>query len=358
MSPSTWSGTPRNLISALEGLGAEVVPVAAGPTSPLAWKALRAASKLRRHDVAFNPAFRRWVGRRTEHLLRGAGVDAALHVCSTSTLPPAGGGLRHALYCDSTWRRMSAQMPRFRVSRTTARRVDERERAAYARFDHLFTISEMARDSLIDDYGLPADRVTVVGTGRGRIEPYHGEKDYSSGIVLFACKHAFDQKGGPLLLEGFRLAQRRLPGLSLVVVGPKELEARVAGVPGVRVTGFLPWEELQELFHTASLFAMPAPYEPWGLVYLEALACRTPLLGLNRNAMPELTGQGRFGFLVDEPTPQAVADGLVCALADPGRLEEMGRLGQEHCLATYSWERTAGAILSTLSRGATVEAVP
>jgi glycosyltransferase involved in cell wall biosynthesis len=93
---------------------------------------------------------------------------------------------------------------------------------------------------------------------------------------------------------------------------------------------------------------MPALHEPWGLVYLEALACRCAVLGLDRNALGEITGAGKYGFLVRHATPAAIADALVLAFSDTDKLRSMAAAGQEHCLSTYSWARTAALIRQRL----------
>jgi glycosyltransferase involved in cell wall biosynthesis len=116
----------------------------------------------------------------------------------------------------------------------------------------------------------------------------------------------------------------------------------------VTVTGFIPQEELQNLFNTAALFAMPALNEPWGLVYLEALACKTPILGLNRNSLPEITRKGQYGLLVDEPTPDCIADAILQAFSHPEKLREMGAMGQTYCLKTFSWDQVAMKIVSVM----------
>jgi len=141
---------------------------------------------------------------------------------------------------------------------------------------------------------------------------------------------------------------RRDQRLHLVVVAEEKYRAAVEAVPNATLKTDLPWEELECLFNSASLFAMPAEYEPWGLVYIEALACRTPILGLNRNALPEFTQNGKSGFLLNDVTPEALAECLLVALSDPDRLAQMGRIGQEHVLRQYTWKAVAERIISRL----------
>src|SRR6202011_3888702 len=144
---------------------------------------------------------------------------------------------------------------------------------------------------------------------------------YTRPHVLFTAKRAFSWKGGPLLVEAVRRAASRMPGLRLTIVGEPRHVREFDGMPHVTALGHVPRDHLQSLFERASLYAMPAVLEPWGLVYLEALSTKTPILGLRRHAIPELTADGRFGFLVDRPEPDAVAEALVDALSDAGRLQ-------------------------------------
>src|SRR3546814_12809912 len=83
--------------------------------------------------------------------------------------------------------------------------------------------------------------------------------------------------------------------------------------------------------------------DPWGQVYLEALTSRTPVLGLERNGLPEITENGRHGFMVQQADPVALADAILDAMSAPDRLVAMGHSGQRPVLDTYSWDKVARA---------------
>jgi glycosyltransferase involved in cell wall biosynthesis len=256
-------------------------------------------------------------------------------------------GIRHAIYLDSTFHLMSEQSLNC-YSKAVRQKYDRFERRALLAVDHIFTVSQHVRQDVLDYYGVPAERTTAVGTGRGKIHAVDGPKDYSDCMTLFVAKERFEEKGGSLLLAGFRLAVQSDPRLKLVVVAQEQYREVVESIPGAEFKTALPWHELEAIFNRASLFAMPARYEPWGLVYIEALACRTPIMGLNRNALPELARNGDAGFLLDVATPDAVAKCLLDAFSNTERLAEMGRAGQEHAQKSYSWDKTAASIYSAL----------
>lgn len=164
---------------------------------------------------------------------------------------------------------------------------------------------------------------------------------YTRPHLLFIAKHLFVAKGGTLLLEAFRLARQQRPDLSLTIVGDQHSRTHVPTDPGIRVLDHLPWRELQRLLRMSTLLVQPMLNDPWGQVYLEALMSRTPVIGLRRNGLPEILENGRHGFLVDDASPDALADAILSALADPLRLAAMGLSGQQHVMQTYSWGRVA-----------------
>ena len=194
---------------------------------------------------------------------------------------------------------------------------EQAERESLRGLSHVFTFGAYVRDNLIAHYGLPAERVTAVGSGMGAIEPYDGPKSYDRPALLFVAKHLFQAKGGVLLLEAFELARRRRPDLTLTIVGDERSRAFVGNRPGIAFHAHLPWQALQQLFRDATLLVQPMLNDPWGQVYLEAMASRTPVMGLNRNGLPELVDGGRHGFLVDRAEPAALAEAILSAVSDP-----------------------------------------
>jgi glycosyltransferase involved in cell wall biosynthesis len=258
-------------------------------------------------------------------------------------MPGADRDFQRYLMCDSGWNGGTG----YDLSRYSRRAIgvySGLERRSYSQIRHFFPMGDHAKQTLVDDYGVNKQAITVVGSGRGKIAPFHGKKDYARGPILFVAKERFEDKGGVILARAFEIALRKAPHLRLVMAGHAVNRDLVGNVPNITVAGHIPWDELQRLFETAALFAMPARWEPWGLVYLEALACKTPLLGLARNSLPELTQNGRFGFLVSQPDPEQIAAAILDARSDARRLERMGSEGQAYCLANFSWELAASKI--------------
>lgn len=109
-------------------------------------------------------------------------------------------------------------------------------------------------------------------------------------------------KGPHLAIE---IAHRT--GLPLVIAGnvPEEhkawFDAKVAPfVDGTRISFIGPVDDAQKnaLLGRARVFLMPVLWEePFGIVMAEAMACGTPVIGLDRGAVPEVVEDGVTGFV-------------------------------------------------------------
>ncbi len=350
--PRTWSGAPYNLAAALRRLGVEVETIhpAMARARRLAYAArwlLDGYGRLSTTEQVLRAA-----PARDHNALKVAEATARLgvrHVIHTGTLDlPAFDllpDIRHYLYCDQSWN--LSLRHRLDAAHYTPRALaeyDRLERDSLASVAHVFTFSARTRDDIVGHYGVPPERVTVVGSGMGNIPPYFGPKDYRAARLLFVAKHLFRAKGGPLLLRAFALARRSRPDMSLTIVGDARSRAYVPRDPRIAFLAHVNWDTLRRLYADSTLLAQPMLNDPWGQVYLEALASRTPVLGFNRNGLPEITENGRHGFLVDDATPEAVAAAILIALSDPERLRRMGESGQRHVMNAYSWDRVGERI--------------
>jgi glycosyltransferase involved in cell wall biosynthesis len=248
--------------------------------------------------------------------------------------------VRHFAYVDAT---LIRYQPRS-VSASALRSYRDVTRRYLDSMNAVFAMNEWVRTSYIEDYGFPAERVFNVGFGVN-VTPFAGEKNYDDNLLLIILRRATASvKGLDLLLEALPMVRRELPGTRLAVVGtslPNPMD-------GVEFYEGYPREKTVELLRKATLYTMPALSEPNGIAYLEALAHKTPILGLDRYAFPEFSGYGRYGFAVRTASAEAVAAQIVAALGDRKLLREMGEEGQRFVLERYTWKRTVDAMADVM----------
>jgi glycosyltransferase involved in cell wall biosynthesis len=353
MVPATWSGTPSRLGTAFQAQGHEVTGVHSVPG-----RLGRIGAALSHLAQGFHSELKRTALHRRLALSKVQGLSAypdADLVIHTGTLDGpvrrVGAKALHVCYVDCTWSSWAAGDSRARaLSSRQIRAIHRFERQSLHAFDHIFPIGAHVVDEMINGYGVDPRRITPVGTGMGGVDPFRGTKDYRSRKVLCIAKERHRDKGVHLLVEAFARLKRFHPDARLTIIGGAGVADELPAQSGLTLTGRVSKEELERHLQEACLFAMPAMNEPWGLVFLEALAQRVPILGLRRNALPEIAGEGRYGFLVDEAVPEAIAMQMASVLDAPDKLEAMGAAGQKHVLNYYTWAKTSERILAKLTQ--------
>lgn len=136
-----------------------------------------------------------------------------------------------------------------------------------------------------------------------------------------------------------------------------EAEAKRLGVGDlVRWLGFVPEADLPDLYRAADLFALctrevaaTQEVEGFGLAFLEAQACGTPVVGARTGGIPDAVAEGRGGWLVPPDDHQALAGLLARLAADPAEFAAQGRLARERVERDCTWDRYAERFVGELT---------
>jgi glycosyltransferase involved in cell wall biosynthesis len=87
--------------------------------------------------------------------------------------------------------------------------------------------------------------------------------------------------------------------------------AKVLGVErSVTLAGFIPDEELADHYRLADVFAMPSTGEGFGIVFLEAMSCGTPVVAGNRDGSVDALADGALGVLIEPESVDAIVAGI------------------------------------------------
>jgi glycosyltransferase involved in cell wall biosynthesis len=226
-----------------------------------------------------------------------------------------------------------------------------REAAVYRGARLLATFSENVARSLVQDYAVDPARIVVVGAG-ANVFPDEAPRRDDGRTILFVGKD-FGRKGGTVLLDAFRRLRRSMPKARLLVAGPRSAPGPLP--EGAFHLGEVAFEELSDLLAQATLFALPTLREPFGLAFLDAMACGVPAVGTRVEAVPEIIQDGETGLLVPPGDPVALACALERILQDPLRARAMGARGRARVAARFLWSHTAerleGALVRASGRG-------
>lgn len=256
-----------------------------------------------------------------------------VHVHTPFTLGVAGLRLagRTDLPCVASYHTPTAEYtdyiaPTDRLA-TALRRVSEGwERAFLGRVDKVLVPSGITRAQLVNDVGIDTPvEVLPNGVDIEHFRPVDSSTFLTNHdladttIVGYTGRHGYEKRLDELL--------QAAAGLDVTVVlggdGPArdDLEARVQS-DNVRFLGFLDREELPAFYSAMDVFAFPSPVETQGLVALEAMACGTPVVGVDQGALAETIETGVTGYHYTSGDIEGFRQGIRRALDEHDRLRE------------------------------------
>jgi glycosyltransferase involved in cell wall biosynthesis len=210
-------------------------------------------------------------------------------------------------------------------------RVFAYERSA-RKADAVITVSQFAKNGIVKNLHIPADRVFVapLGVDASLFTPNLDTRD---PFVLYPAR-GWPHKNHSALIEAVKILRRTHPEFRLVLTGGN-LEHLTGAPEWVDIRGLVSSEELHSLYRTASVLAFPSLYEGFGLPPLEAMASGCPVAASNVGSIPEVVGDA--AVLFDPLSPDSIASGIIEALS---RKEELVQAGLSR-VNSFTWNSCA-----------------
>jgi glycosyltransferase involved in cell wall biosynthesis len=245
---------------------------------------------------------------------------------------------------------------------------DDAEGEALAAASAVITTSAWTKARLLEEYGLPADRVHVATPG---VDPAALAPGSDAGAELLCVAAVTPHKGHDVLTE----ALAKVAGLrwTCVCVGTlsrdpgfvDRLRRQISGyglADRIRLVGPRTGDELDAAYAAADLLVLASRGETYGMVVTEALARGIPVLATAANGLPEALGQAPDGsvpgILVEPdaeladgaggPDPAAMADALRRWLYEPELRRQLRRSARARRTGLTGWAVTSELISKTL----------
>jgi len=209
------------------------------------------------------------------------------------------------------------------------------EQTIYQNACHVFTRSSNITRSLIEQYQCDPYKVSCVYAGSNithRDDPLENDAYHNKNILFVGID--WERKGGPELLEAFHQVLAVHPDAHLTIVGCNP----VVTLPNCHVMGRLSLDELHHHYRQASIFCLPTKLEPFGIVFIEALSYRLPIVATCIGAIPDFVRDGENGYLVEPGATQNLAEALIKLLDDPEKCRRFGNAGYKTAQERYTWE--------------------
>ncbi|MBV8055730.1 MAG: glycosyltransferase family 4 protein [Deltaproteobacteria bacterium] len=196
---------------------------------------------------------------------------------------------------------------------------------------------------------LEAERAQIIRGGvnlkrAARATPFSRQRPYIFSASRLDSRH----KAMDALIAAFRLLAPAFPEVDLLIAGDgpqrMQIEETIAAwrlEARIHLLSSLPHDELWSLYKGALVFVMLSRMaEGLPLVFFEAMACGTPVVGTRTGGTPEIVIHEENGLLVERNEPGEVAAAIRALLTNPAQRETMGRRGYE-LAKSYDWRVVA-----------------
>lgn len=278
-------------------------------------------------------------------------IDALLSYGNIGTLFP---GCKQAVIVDGaqTLRSTRRRYAPGTVSKSRAIYYDLMSPLSLRHATKVITVSRFMKQELVEEGGLPADKVTIIYEGID-VSNFSGDHGMAAGpelprpYILF-LSDLYKHKNADKLIEAFAILKTRhhIPH-NLAIVGRDygntgDNLRRTADTLGVAestiFTGPVPHDAVASVYRNADVFVHPSAFESFGLPVLEAMASGTPVVASNRTAVPEIVGDA--GLIVDPADVEGMADSIHRLITDRSLRDTLVRKGYERA-KSFTWEQAA-----------------
>ena len=209
--------------------------------------------------------------------------------------------------------------------------------------------SDYIARQVVRHYGVEPSRVTVVHGGvDASFEasvPQAQQAQFRSCLaggeeVLVAYVGRLDpEKGLGTLAEAISRVASRTHQVRFLIAGTgrcqEALRQQLGGL--ARLVGYVRGESLVRLYRAADIVVVPSTYEPFGLVALEAMLCRAPVVVADSGGLPEIVRNGRDGVVVPPGDGEALAEAILRLASDREARDTLGEAGRRRAVTSFDW---------------------
>jgi len=224
----------------------------------------------------------------------------------------------------------------------------------------VFTISRFTKDMLVKS-GVKLSKIFIFNNGvdlnewnkrdpnkEKEIEKTHNLKEKK---VIITVSNLGERKGHDMVLKALPEVIKVIPNLIYFIVGTgstrgslEELVKSLGLDNYVKFLGYTPKKYLPSYYHLSDLFIMPnrevgSSVEGFGIVFIEANACKKPVIAGRSGGALDAVVDGKTGLLVNPEDRIDIAKALIKLLSNEKLAKQMGEAGYNRVKKELTWDR-------------------
>ena len=239
--------------------------------------------------------------------------------------------------------------------RTTIHRNERCRRSILKVFEaasKVICVSTRLKNQCLQAYGRDGNKFEVVNNGVSPAKVFEGvnplREKYRGKRILLTVGNLVKRKAHDYVIQALSKILETNPQVVYLIVGggPEETALRqLVGSLGLdEHVGFCGQQENEVAMQYMALcdvFVMPSWNEPFGVVYLEAMASGKPVVACQGQGIEDVVVDGQTGLLVEPKDVKSLQAALLKLLSDREFAENMGERGKQMVLANFTWEKNA-----------------
>jgi len=225
------------------------------------------------------------------------------------------------------------------------------EREGFMAADKILSVSHTIKQTLIDHYGIPSEKIEVVHNGgveMGPVKVTEHEFKGDNKIVSYMGR-VTGMKGPENFIEMARLVLQYVPNTKFILAGSGDKlqacidKAAACGISdNVYFHGFYSRSDAELFYDLSDVFVLPSLMEPFGVTPLEAMSKDTPTIVTKQSGVAEVVDNV---FKADFWDVNRMASQIVSLLSYPVLHESMKTNGYHEAKA-LTWEKPASSCLN------------
>jgi len=213
--------------------------------------------------------------------------------------------------------------------------------------------SKFMKNEVKTIFQLPEDKICVIPNGVD-INKFKGiEKDYNyrrnfaadNEKIVFFVGRLVNEKGVQILLDAIPKIIANYKNVKFVIAGKGPQMDYLCGKAAslnissnVHFTGYISDEDLNRLYKCADIAVFPSLYEPFGIVALEGMIAKIPVVVSDTGGLGEIIEHGKDGMMSYTGNPNSLADSILELLLNPEKAKEITKKAFEKVENIYNWD--------------------
>ena len=298
--------------------------------------------------VEFLKSYAKYFSRQLQNELKKRPVDILFVSASSQLIAYLETDIPIIYMTDATFQQLQGYYPYFsNLAAYNIKQAVELDKKAFQKTAHCMLASDWNKNSAINDYGIEANKISVVPCGANLDKiPAATElnMEASSQCRLLFLAVEWERKGGDIALETYRILKQKGIDPHLYIIGcipPVDIseEKNITVIPFLDKNKPEEFRQLHKIFLETDLLLLPTRAECAGVVFSEASAYAIPSITTDTGGVTTYVKNGINGFALPfEAGPGAYAEKIGQLLADKQSFQNLKLSSRKYYEENLNWD--------------------